>query len=260
MDDNQLSELIKILSYKRKANSLTEAYFIHRFIDSKKPTFVDKYGNRIFIIGRNITTMFCCHVDTVHNTAGKQSVSYDSGMNILYLTNGSDGCLGADNGAEIWLMLNLIKRGIHGVYVFHRREEAWGKGSFYFSNKYSNFIKSLGVRKCISFDCGGVTSVITHQYVDKNRYLGGESPVRTCSDHFAQELCWKLHMGHVTDPRGVFTDSAAYCSIIPECTNILVGYFNSYMSDEFLDIMYLGNLLNSLLKVDWDKLYVKRCI
>jgi hypothetical protein len=60
------------------------------------------------------------------------------------------------------------------------------------------------------------------------------------------------------DPTGVFTDSANFTELIPECTNVSVGYFNEHTHDELQNITYLEKLAKACVSANWDKLVVKR--
>lgn len=260
MKNDELILLFKILSYKRKANSLTEKYFIYKFIDSLVPSFVDEYGNRGFFKGRDLSTLFCCHIDTVHKNPGRQGVAFNSTTKIMYLHDETDECLGADDGAGVWLLMNMMKRGVPGIYIFHRGEESWGEGSFFFCKKYKKMIEDIGVKRCLSFDYTGVSSVITHQFLDLNEYLYGGFPKRTCSDEFALALCKKLGMSHTLNANGIFTDSAAYSNIISECTNVSIGFYDSHSPQEYLHVKYLEELLQAVTNFDWSSLPSRRKI
>jgi hypothetical protein len=56
----------------------------------------------------------------------------------------------------------------------------------------------------------------------------------------------------------VFTDSANFTELIPECTNVSVGYFNEHTHDELQNITYLEKLAKACVSANWDKLVVKR--
>jgi di/tripeptidase len=46
--------------------------------------------------------------------------------------------------------------------------------------------------------------------------------------------------------------------IIPECTNVSVGYYREHTTEEKQDIDHLINLCKACVKVDWENLSVKR--
>jgi hypothetical protein len=142
-------------------------------------------------------------------------------------------------------MLELIKAGVPGLYIFHRAEEVGGQGSSYIANTTPQLIE--GYDRGIAFDRKDDWSIITHQ-----------AGTRTCSDDFAEDLAEKLGMNHRADSTGSFTDTANYDTIIPECTNLSVGYHNAHSARENQEIDYLLKFRDALVKVDWESLVTAR--
>jgi hypothetical protein len=60
------------------------------------------------------------------------------------------------------------------------------------------------------------------------------------------------------DDTGVYTDTAEFTDIIPECTNISVGYYSEHGDQENLDIVHFEALSKAVLKVMWDSLPTDR--
>jgi hypothetical protein len=60
------------------------------------------------------------------------------------------------------------------------------------------------------------------------------------------------------DNTGVYTDSAEFTHVIPECTNISVGYYKEHTHLEHQDIDHLIKLCLASVKIDWESLPVKR--
>jgi hypothetical protein len=56
------------------------------------------------------------------------------------------------------------------------------------------------------------------------------------------------------DDTGVFTDTANYIDIIPECTNVSCGYANEHTGNETLHLPTLFALRNQCLVIDWETL------
>jgi len=199
----------------------------------------DGYGNRYIVIGDSEpTTMFSSHTDTVHSRAGRQKLLIDEFTGSVF----SDGesCLGADDSTGIHIMLTMISNKIPGLYVFHRAEEIGGMGSEYFREHEVERWPTL--ERCIAFDRKSTASIITDQ-------MG-----TCCSDTFGYALAEQLHTkGNkwFLDDTGVFTDSANYTDIIPECTNLSVGYYNEHTPQEYQDYEFLNVFIDKLLKVDW---------
>ena len=60
------------------------------------------------------------------------------------------------------------------------------------------------------------------------------------------------------DDTGVYTDTAEFTDIIPECTNISVGYDHEHSQQECLNIHHYELLSQAVLQVQWDKLPTDR--
>ena len=237
-----MKELTEILSYRRPAGSSGEQIFIKRFLDTVEGMQVDTFGNRYIEIGKS-STMFSCHTDTVHKDDAMQKVYIDPIKHHIF----TSGILGADDGTGIWLMLNMIRAGVEGLYVFHREEEIGGNGSMHFAQHSKELLE--GKLRCIAFDRKGYDSVITEQCGI------------CCSDEFALELAIGLNdlgleMNFMPDDTGLFTDSANYTHLIPECTNLSVGYFHQHMPNEYQDAVFAYKLLEACLTIDWEALGV----
>lgn len=207
---------------------------------------VDGYGNLWVVTDSASETLFTCHTDTVHHgvkTLMQGLVLKDGVMRLSYPFGGY--VLGADDGAGCWLLLKMIGAGVRGTFVFYQDEEVGGLGSEWSvqnaPERYGKF------KRAIAFDRKGTQDVITHQ--------GGGN---CCSLAFADALCRALGMGHFPDDSGTFTDTANLVELVPECTNVSVGYRNAHTSAEFLDTLYLERLLQSLQQVDWEGLPVER--
>jgi hypothetical protein len=233
--------LLEMLSYKRPAFSKSEEEFIDRFI---RPLGVteDGYGNLWKKIGTS-PIMWSSHTDTVHHEPGRQHISVVGGMAKLSKPVIRK-CLGADCSGGVWIMTEMIKAGIPGLYIFHRDEESGGHGSKYIANQHADLLSPISF--AIAFDRKGYGDVITHQ-------MG-----RTASDKFAKQLASILGGKYQPDDTGLFTDTANYASIIPECTNLSIGYFNNHGPMETLDMQFIEDLLDTILKSDFDDLKAYR--
>ncbi len=246
------------MNVKEKFIELTKQTYPHGVeIEVSKflPNFLkqDQFGNLYHQIGDKPTTMFTSHLDTA---------SYDS-VEVNHLIKGdmiySDGTsiLGADDKAGVVVLLTLIEKNVPGLYYFFVGEERGCVGS----RKVANLHKDNpieGVNKVVSFDRRGYDSVITHQ-------LSG----RSCSFNFASDLSNELNnkskifdkpFKYLPDSTGIYTDSAQFIDIYPECTNISVGYQNEHTKYEQQDIKHLEKLCEVVCKIDWDNLKVYRDI
>ena len=160
--------------------------------------------------------------------------------------------LGADDKVGCYILCNLIKNKVPGLYVFHVGEECGGKGSTYIAEKTPELV--TGMQRCIAFDRRGTSDIIIEQ-------AGGECASKEFGDAFAAAL--NAHMppfnNYASSRHGVFTDSANYTHLIEECTNVSVSYQNEHTTREHFDLQFLEMILiPALLKVDFEKLPVKR--
>lgn len=249
--DPHIQELFQMHTYCRPAGSKAEEAFCARFLDVIPGMTIDDEGNRILNIpnsdGTPSSVLWSSHTDTVHTKSDKQRVLYGAGILSLSDKSMDSACLGADCTAGVWLMVQMIRRGVPGLYIFHSAEEIGGVGSRYIATKTPELLD--GIDYAIAFDRRGYSSVITHQ--------GG----RCASDKFAKALAAQLSTktnGFTTDSTGTFTDTANYTSLVPECTNLSVGYFNAHTPAEYLDVTFLVHLLERVCQLDFTMLPVAR--
>ena len=242
-----MESLMLMLETKRPHKSKAEKKFIADFIE---PLGVERdgFGNlykRVEGIGDDV--LWSIHTDTVHHSGGRQLIRKQKGM-IRLNPKSKANCLGADDTAGIWLAREMIAAGKPGLYVFHRAEECGGLGSDFIATHNVELL--TGIKIAIALDRKGYGDVITHQME------------RGCSNAFADSLCAGLNKGHnlefSPDDTGLFTDTANYFTLIPECTNISVGYFGNHSSREYQDSEFLVSLRAALIALDTSKLIVER--
>lgn len=207
----------------------------------------DPFDNLYWIIGDS-DTLFCAHLDTVGVSTDVEHVIEGD----IIKTNGKT-ILGADDKAGVVIMLEMIERGVPGFYLFTVGEEKGCVGSAKLSQKLEKKpdIKFKNIKKIVAFDRSGYRSVITHQ---------GDGQ-RCCSDAFADALCDEFNrfgFNFVKDPTGAYCDSAEFADIIPECTNISVGYFDQHSNNERQDIAFLERLADACCKINWNALPAER--
>ena len=182
--------------------------------------------------------MWSSHTDTVHKDEGLQDIIID-GPWITAVTGKKrelTNCLGADCTTGVWLMIKMIEADVPGLYIFHREEEVGGNGSDWIAKNRRDDLANI--QFAIALDRKGYDSVITHQ------------GARCCSDEFAEGLAFILGQNFKPDDTGLFTDTANYTHIIPECTNLSVGYFNQHGPLETQNWMFAQTLLETLVNLD----------
>jgi len=221
--------------------------------------------------GSDSDTMFTSHLDTINSGP---YTAYNSGrkwntelkkyeddpdakkddMGIVHVMDGdfvkTDGetNLGADDKAGTTIMMNMISENIPGLYYFFMGEESGCIGSSNLSRVF-NDKGHPEMNKCIAFDRRGYDSVITSQH-------------SVCaSDEFADELSKRLNeygFWFKPDSTGVYTDSAEFTDIIPECSNISCGYFSEHTKSEKQDLEFLELLGIVATQIDWETLPIVR--
>lgn len=186
-------------------------------------------------------TLFVAHVDTVHHELGANKIRKTK---TKWYADGAP--LGADDGAGCAMLMHLIHSGVPGYYIFTQGEECGGIGAKFLADNFPGLLRQFD--RAIAFDRRGIDSVITHQGYG-----------RCCSDTFAQRLADELnatseHMMYLPDNTGVYTDTAEFIDIIPECTNISVGYNYEHSQKEELDIFHFKHLADAVVRIKWDEL------
>ncbi|UPT95456.1 hypothetical protein J4G48_0040595 [Bradyrhizobium barranii subsp. apii] len=239
---SDLETIISMLSHRRPAGSGSEMAFIKKFI-MPLGAKMDKHGNWVLQIGDNPTVLWSSHTDSVHCSEGYQKVDWD-GKFITLPVNSKSSCLGADCAAGVWIITEMIRAKVPGLYIFHFAEEIGCIGSSAIAEKEPE--RLAGIKAAIAFDRKGIDSVITHQRQ------------RCCSDAFGDSLRAQLPSRFKLDPTGVLTDTKQYMKLVPECSNLSVGYYNEHRPQEALDVGHLIELRNFMVKIDQSKFVIER--
>ncbi len=235
--------LMEMLRYKRPKGSITEHDFILKYL-APLGVYVDKSGNVMKRVGKDPRVLWSSHTDTVHRTDGFQRIVYDKGIIRLH-KKASSSCLGADCTAGVWMMMEMVKARVPGLYVWHYGEENGCIGSRAIAEKWPALLEGIDI--AVAFDRRGKTSVITH--------MGNE---RTCSEAFATSLMAQLPTGFKADDTGRSTDTKQYIKLVSECTNISVGFDAEHTSRESLDVDHLLTLRDAMVKIQVADLVVVR--
>lgn len=241
----ETSALADMLRYCRPAGSKTEEAFIARFIAPLKGVERDGAGNLVGRIG-SAPIMWSSHTDTVHRKEGEQQVMLDlAGRYRLADAEKASSCLGADCATGVWLMREMYLAGVEGLYVWHRGEECGGIGSTWIAQRNPRLLD--GIQFAIALDRRGASSVVTHQGYQ-----------RCASAAFAKSMTAQLGGSYAPDDGGTFTDTANYTGLVPECTNLGVGYAMAHSSDESQDAAHAVALLDKLKRLNVDDLACER--
>jgi hypothetical protein len=242
--------LARALSIKRPHNTIGTQQLTRWLIDHLPDGVthhVDAAGN-LHIDAReteNNRTLFVAHVDTVHRVTGPNKIRKTNQM--WYAS--ANAPLGADDGAGCAMLMHLMHAGVPAYYIFTQGEECGGIGAKHLATDNPELLAQFD--RAVAFDRKGIDSVITHQ---------GWS--RCCSDAFANALSDALNVDerlmYLPDDTGVYTDTAEFVDIIPECTNISVGYTAEHTPNESLDVLHFATLAKRVVDIDWDGLPTER--
>lgn len=249
---------LEMLSFARPAWTPYEEAFITRYITPLNP-MVDTFGNQIVDVGSNPKILWSSHTDTVHDRSGFQELIVENGFvrrkhptkkeKKVLVKAGSqpiwDECLGADCTTGVYIMIEMIKAGVEGRYIFHRAEEIGCLGSKFIRDETPDMLK--GINAAIAFDRKGTDEIITTQ-----------GSYRTASDKFAQSLADTIGGKYVPSPKGSVTDTKMYAPFIAECTNISVGYHNQHSGRERQDLIHLKWLVERMVKFNPYNLIIDR--
>lgn len=229
------------------------------------------YHNFMFDVSKDNDfgkTLYVAHYDTVDRDTGFAETRYGHGApthsdkvqltrkhvsvrdGVAFIDEGnvlnSDvACLGADDGAGLAVMLNLMANGVLGGYCFTTGEEVGGVGAEAVLTHAEPFLKQYDF--AVEIDRRGTKDMVYEQSV-------GEC----ASKSFAQWLVDELGMGHELSNRGSYTDVATFAEVIPENVNIASGYINAHSADEQVLLPYLDQLADALRKIDWSKAKAER--
>lgn len=252
LTSQDVTDLYSMLTYMRPHYSGYEEAFITRFLKPLEMR-MDSYGNIFKRVGE-APIAWSCHTDTVHRKGGVQYIARDDKQIVrLAKKEKLSNCLGADDTAGVWLMTQMIKAEVPGLYMFHRGEEEGCKGSKHVADKTPKLLD--GIKFVVALDRRDVDNVITFQ--------AGQ---RCCSEDFAKSISEQLNaytpaagaLKYKADPTGMYTDSASYVDIVGECTNLSVGYFGQHGFNESLDLNHIVKMYDALVRVDVNKLVAKR--
>lgn len=264
---------LQIMTYRRQYNSLGISEFCENWLSPKLTAIMMKLSAQGYTVAYNTVgsneagklnycidvskkdmplseVLFVAHYDTVDREAYKKTgvteltrkyVSIKDDIAYLDITkpqNADVNCLGADDGAGLAVMLNLMANGVLGGYCFTTGEECGGIGANAVHSNYHTFLKQYKI--AVEIDRAGVNEIIKTQ-------AEGEC----ASEEFTQWLCTQLGMNHKPSDYGSYTDVSTFAMAIPECVNISAGYLNQHTTKEIVNLKYLDMLAEKVANVQW---------
>ena len=189
-------------------------------------------------------TLFCSHFDT----ADSVSTAVHHGFYNSTIHTHCKSILGADDKVGVAIMVYLIINKVPGTYYFFAGEEVGRRGSLAAVEENPDKFKRFD--RAISFDRRGTGSIISKQ-------LGS----LCASDGFVDGLVRAFGAHSIkmeNDPTGLYTDTASFADIIPECTNISAGFDNEHTAYETLNIDYAWQIARAAAAISWDSLPTNR--
>lgn len=194
-----------------------------------------------WVLGEDRPIILAAHLDTVRGKA--PTAIRISGWE----ATGVGGAMGADDKAGVALLLSLASEKYgedEGVgYALFLGEEVGCLGA---EEAHENDL-FRGAKALISVDRRGTDEVIYAQ-------SGG----MTASYQAAEWLAKALGMGHKPSDRGVWTDSAVFAGVVPECLNLAAGYTGAHTDNDKQDLRYLEELKRAIVGVRWADMPVVR--
>ena len=243
------SVLRTALSLKRPHGGYGEATLAAYMSAKFKATMIDAHGNLHF--DRRVNkerSLFTAHLDAVHHKDGKNEYDVVQTPSGEEFWHAKGDVLGADDGAGVAILGHMMANKVPGYYVLFRGEECGGIGSRGLVDDMPDLLTEFD--RAIAFDRQDYEDIITHQ-------AGG----MCASDEFADALGWLLGeqgVPMVGCDMGVYTDTAEFTDLIPECTNLSVGYKHQHSKNEQLNVTFLEKLARATVTLDWETLPVSR--
>lgn len=246
-----LAELLKLRRpYGGVGEKLAQNIVMREVMGHGHKIVKDTHGNIEVQVGDPGGCVFTAHLDTVHREDGEQVlfIISETGEIVADGVDGKASVLGADDASGVYLLLEMIAANRPGMYLFFVGEECGGIGSSAYVKDHPTFSANM----VVSFDRRGTKDIITHQ--------GGYC---TASNKFATALGDAMNrlnpeFEYAPCAGGLYTDSREFAELVPECTNIAVGYYNEHTVRESQDLEHLLALRSVVVSIDWQSLPIDR--
>ena len=212
---------------------------VDKDLSYSKPTQPTRYDANLkkYVATGDATPAICDELLYKHVSI-KNGIAY---LDKTHELNKFVGCLGADCGAGLAVMISLLAKGVIGGYCFTTGEECGGIGAEDVLTHASPFLKQY--THSVEIDRRNCEEIIMSQSVGD-----------CASETFTRWICNKLDMGHKPSSLGSYTDVATFAQVIPENVNIASGYVSAHTADEKVDLVYLDTLaekLHAISLTDW---------
>lgn len=237
---NEMLESI-LVANRGEPSKWIHAFLLPKIQEMGYGCIVDKENNVYIppLDGSKTKVLFVAHTDTVDTPSLGDRKLETAGEIVALAPDQPNRCLGADDGAGVYILLRLLEAKVEGGYLFTTGEERGGIGVNFFIQHNSDTLRKFDM--CLEFDRYGYQEIITEQ-----------SPGTCASDTFALSLARLLNateesFDYYPSPEGLYTDNADLSEFIPECVNVSVGYYGHHTNNEWLDFGHVERLINALL-------------
>lgn len=245
-----MHELLKTILTSKRAHGSPGVEQFHKWLVEQLPNPEILAENCIAVTVGTSKTLFSCHIDTVHSMVesdtARQAIAHDTNLNVITLDGEGSSCLGADDGAGVYLMLRMIEAKVPGTYVFHTGEERGGIGSRAMLRDHHAWLSKF--KRAVAFDRAGTTDVVITQGGKSCASSAAGAALVNALNEAGKEYDFAYEISH----RGTFTDTKVYADVIPECFNLSVGYEFQHTADEYQDLRFLEQLVAVACQVDWE--------
>ena len=261
-DPHRLLRLFDILKTPRPTNGApVSKEWISATLDIPAESIVyQPWGCHISIVDPSTHTVpavaYVAHLDTIDTGAtslktvkllfAPPSPSEDSGRWLLHLASSSSSscCLGADDGAGLFILSRMIEAKVPGHYLMFQQEECGGVGVREFCTSPYGIELQRTLKITLEFDRKGTKDVVY------SHMSSGDC----ANPQFAQYVADLINSGDSTlqllpSDSGLFTDVAELSKHNKklQCVNISVGYEFAHTLEETLDLTYLMKLVSVMM-------------
>ena len=245
-----MHELLKTILTSKRAHGSPGVEHFHKWLLKQLPNPKIMAEGCIAVTVGTLKTLFSCHIDTVHTVkesdVARQAIVHDTNLNVITLDGEGSSCLGADDGAGVYIMLRMIEAKVPGTYVFHTGEERGGIGSRAMLRDHHAWLSKF--KRAVAFDRAGTTDVVITQGGEPCASNAAGTALVNALNEAGKEYDFAYEISH----RGTFTDTKVYADVIPECFNLSVGYEFQHTADEYQDLRFLEQLVAVVCQVDWE--------
>jgi hypothetical protein len=234
-----------ILEYNRAEPKAFIEEVLLPFLDDRGLDYeVDVHYNVYVGNGDTSKDLYIAHTDTCDRVDTPRlkfvdTIDVEAGDLIAYLPTSNHRCLGADDGAGVYILLSLIDANVDGRYLFTTGEEKGLIGMRYWMSIPYNVESLVGVENCYEFDRQGEHEIIVVQ-------SGQQMADYDEAFKLSEELC-ACGLELYPSSQGVYTDNIELWGIVPNVYNIAVGYQSQHTPNEWLNVTFVEKLLGAWL-------------